>query len=296
MKAAPEVPVAVMAFDRPAYLARVLQSIARQRPSGRLKPRYFLFQDGAVSPRTGAKFADPAAVAASAAVFRRYLPQGVVVDVAHNLGVAMNFDRAERLLFDEMGYEFAIFLEDDMVLQDYYFDILGELMELCAAREDVGMVSAYGFQLDMPLEEQRRRSRELCLMNEHNWAFGLTARCWRARDRVIAPYLDLVRDIDYRDRGCRKNEILAFQQSLGRIGVGYLSSQDSIKNMACEILGIWRLNTITNNALYIGRKGEHMNEEKFMRRGYARTVLFDAPHGGFEPPDVETLRRLAVAA
>lgn len=296
MRSVPEVPVAVMAFDRPAYLARVLQSVVRQADPSRFRPKFFLFQDGAVSPRTGTSFADPAAIAASIEVFKRYIPQGVVFESSCNLGVAFNFDRAERLFFEELNYDFAIFLEDDMLLQSFYFELMGELMEICSTRDDIGMVSAYGLRLDMPLAEQRQRSRELCLMNEHNWAFGLTGRCWRDRDAVIAPYLDLIRDIDYRDRSKRKNEILAFQHSLGRTGAGYLSSQDSIKNLASEALGYWRLSTVTNNALYIGRKGEHMNDQKFMDRGYAKTVLFDAPHGGFEVPDIETLRRLAAAA
>ena len=291
----PEVPIAVMAFDRPDYLARVLQSVRAQDPPAAFTPRFVLFQDAAVSARSGEALADPRRIAESVAVFRRYMPDGEVMESAHNLGVAMNFDRAERKLFLECDYEFAIFLEDDMILQPQYFNVMGALMRIALSRPDIGMVSGYGLRSDTPLPEQRRRRRELCLMNEHNWAFGLTAACWRARDAVIGPYLALLRDVDYRRRAELRDEIMAFQRALGRLGRGYHSSQDSIKNLACEVLGYWRLSTVTNNALYIGRKGEHMNKEKFMRRGYARTVLFDAPHGRFEPPSIETLRRLAAA-
>lgn len=290
----PRIAVAVMSFDRPVYLERILQSVVAQAPFRNAEPVYYLFQDGHVSPRTGATFGDPEGMRASVELFRRYLPGGRVYEAEVNFGVAMNFDRAERTLFEDADYEAAIFLEDDMILQPYYFRILEELLDQAREREDVGMVSARGYRNATPLSEQRRRAEEIRLMDEHNWAFALTRAAWQARDRVMRPYLDRLAGIDYRERDKGENKVAlkALQHSFARHGRGYLTSQDSMKNMAMELLGLHRVTTFTNNARYIGKEGEHSNAEKFEQRGYHRTVLYDRPHSGFEIPGPDALRRM----
>jgi hypothetical protein len=132
-------------------------------------------------------------------------------------------------------------------------------------------------------------------MDEHNWAFGITRNAWAARDKVLQSYLNLVSDIDYRTRGTRGAALKALQRGFGRGGKGYLTSQDSMKNLACEVLGLHRINTFTNNARYIGKTGEHSNEQKFYGRGYTRTVLYDRPHTDFDVPSPEALRRARIS-
>jgi hypothetical protein len=57
-----EVPVILFAFNRPAYLERVCASLLRQRDVVLDPRRVFLLQDGAVSPRTGLRYAEDAGV------------------------------------------------------------------------------------------------------------------------------------------------------------------------------------------------------------------------------------------
>lgn len=288
------VAIAVMSFDRPHYVERVLQTVLAQQPMRRLVPVFHLFQDGCVSPRTGNVYGKAELMEKSVAVFRHYLPRGHVHQSPVNLGVALNFDRAERMLFEDHGYACAIFLEDDLLLQPWYFRVMEELLDLAATREDVGMVAAFGFDKEMPLAEQRRRERDLVLMDEHNWAFGMRREAWAARDRVLRPYLGIVSQIDYRDRdrGEPKAAIKAMQLAYGRHGRGYLSSQDSTKNLALELLGLHRITTFTNNARYIGKEGLHSTPARFAAQGHGRTVVYDRPHGGFVLPLPETLRAM----
>lgn len=285
-------PIGIMSFDRPDYLETVLQTVVRQLGYGGWTPRFFLFQDGSQDEKSGTAYADPDQIRESVAVFKRYLPEGNVVLAPFNLGVAHNFDRAERLFFVDHAYEAAVFLEDDMPLQPHYMEVLTELIDMAVAHPHIGLVSAYGLSKDMPIAEQRAKSQTLCLMNEHNWAFGITRQCWQARNKVVTQYLEIIDGLSYRDRKEKHPEINDMLRSLGRGGKGYLSSQDSIKNMACEVLGIHRVSTHTNNARYIGRKGLHMTEERFFSLGYHRTVLYNEPHGGFEVPSPEYLRML----
>lgn len=284
-------PVALMSFDRPDHLQAVAQTVLRQRVGGAIEYDYFLFQDGWRHRATGREKCDIEANRRCIDVFKAYFPEGVVVADDDNYGVAHNFDRAERALFCDHDYDAAIFLEDDMLLQPHYFEVLEELIDFALEKDYVGMVSAYGHKVDTPLAEQRRRRREICAMNEHNWGFALTRAFWRRRDPIVRPYLDMIADIDYRDRSEKKDEIQAWQVSYGRGGAGYLSSQDSVKNMASEVLGCLRLSTFTNNAVYIGKAGEHMSSDRFFERGYHRTVLYPEPHSGFERPSWEELMR-----
>ncbi len=283
-----------MSFDRPIYLERVLQTVVAQRPFRQRTPVFYLLQDGSVSRRTGRVFGDQEKILRSREIFARYLPQGQLHASEHNLGVAMNFDRAERLVFEMHEHEAAVFLEDDLLLQPDYFRILEQLLDIALQREDIGMVSGCGFRLNTPLAEQRRRKREICLLDEHNWAFGLTRRAWRARDAVLQPYLKKLRDIDYRDRdqGENKQWMAALQKAHARHGQGYLTSQDSMKNLAMEILDLHRISTFTNNARYIGKEGEHSTAEKFQKRGYDATVMFNEVHEGFEVASPEILQRM----
>lgn len=282
-------PIALLSFDRPDYLEAVIQTVLRQVGHGGRRPAYFLFQDGAIGRGSGKAYADPAATAACERVFRSYIPDGEVFATSWNLGVAANFDRAERFLFLDNAFDVAVFLEDDMLLQPHYMEVLTELLEGAKANPHIGMVTAYGARHDLPLAEQHARRTELCLMGEHNWAFGVTRDCWLRRNAVVKGYLDLLDGIEYRDRKAVHPQIHELQRRLGRGGAGYLTSQDSIKNMACEVLDIHRVSTHTSNARYIGRKGLHMTEERFFKLGYHRTVLYPERHGGFRMPSAEEL-------
>lgn len=289
-----QIPIVIMSFDRPQYLERVLQTVVSQRPFRQREPVYYMLQDGCVSPRSGRIIGNQTNILRSREVFAQYLPQGQLYASEHNLGVAMNFDRAERLVFEDLAHDIAIFLEDDLLLQPSYFRIMEELLNIALQREDIGMVSACGFRVSTPIAEQRHRRREICLMDEHNWAFGLTRRAWRARDAVLQPYIRRMRQIDYRDRdkGEDKQWMAALQKAYARHGQGYLSSQDSMKNLAMEVLDLHRISTFTNNARYIGKQGEHSTLEKFQKRGYETTIMFNDEHDGFEVPLPKDLRRM----
>jgi hypothetical protein len=168
------------------------------------------------------------------------------------------------------------------------------LLEITAQRDDIGMVSARGYKNGTPLADQQRQAREIRLMDEHNWAFGMHRDAWCARNRVLRPYVKLMTSIDYRkrDKGEMKARLSALQKSLSRHGRGYLTSQDSMKNLAFELLGRHRITTFTNNARYIGKVGLHSNEEKFVARGHHDTIVYQGEHDGFRVPSTEALRRM----
>lgn len=284
--------IALMTFDRPDYLERVLQSIVDQNSFRALQADFFVFQDGSLDSGLGTPVADVEKLKASREATEKYLPNARRFGSVWNLGVALNFDRAERLLYNELGYEVVLFLEDDLVLHKNYFRAIEALLDVTEDRADIGMVSARGYTPTTPAAVQSRHASRVELMDEHNWGFAMRKTAWEMRDAVLGPYLDLMRRTPYRKRdfGANKIAIHAFQRSLFRHGAGYLTSQDSMKNLAMELLGLHRITTYVNLGLYIGKDGLHSNANKFDAKGYGQTIIYDDDLVDFLVPDSHTLK------
>src|ERR1041385_6908215 len=119
------VPVAVMSFNRPHYLEPVLDSLAAQTAlTGRA---IFLFQDNAVSPHSGKRYADDVDIARCVEMFHRIFPSGTVMLAEHNLGIARNFLRAEEFVFDACENDACYFFEDDMILSPHYLTMMDRI-------------------------------------------------------------------------------------------------------------------------------------------------------------------------
>ena len=86
-------PIAVISFNRPHLLEQVLRGLREQTsppdPAG-----VYLFQDGG-----------PQSAPECVGIFKNIFPQGRAFVDDTNLGIAMNYDRAERFVFDTLGAE-----------------------------------------------------------------------------------------------------------------------------------------------------------------------------------------------
>ena len=264
----------LLAFDRPALLARVAESLAAQQPA--LDPaRVHLFLDGAYCPHRDALVADPAQVDRTALAFRRIFPTSQVHRAPHNLGVAFNYDRAERFAFETLGAEVGYFFEDDLVLSPHYLATLDRLAALALQDERIAYVAAYGDHT-LDVAAQRAAQRQLRPL-EHLWGFALTRRHWLERQPILAPYLDLLRDHNYRDR-----PHMPILEHWWRQGVGAeVSSQDGAKVACARLLGRLR----------------HCTPEVYQAAGFHRTQLFpaEAPLDGLVLPDAAGMAALLAA-
>jgi hypothetical protein len=279
-------PIFLMSFDRPEYLARVLGSLKAQTNCFLDQRPIALFQDGGVSPFSKRNNACEATIHQCIDVFRKEFPRGIVVESATNLGVALNFERAERYAFEELGASSAIFLEDDLVLGEHYISTIDTLVGQFSQDERVGYVAAYGDHTKT-LEEQHANSRKLILLG-HNWGFAIFKRQWqRMRSRVLE-YLEAIKGCDYKDRDGEKVKNLFASWGYGDPAI----SQDAAKTIACCAEGIVKVNTYICNGAYIGERGVHMNEKIFAERGYSRTVLYPQRVSSFEPLGKDLYERL----
>ncbi len=255
-------PIAVMSFNRPQLLEKVLESLNGQ--TQKVDPSsVHLFQDGAPAG------SDNTLQEECVAVFKTIFPSGTVHYSEKNLGVALNFERAETLFFDTLKSDYAFFFEDDLVLNEHYIDTLSQMVRYALDDERIAYVSAYG-NYKAPLADQETRSGDTIPMG-HKWGFALTRRQWLRQKPIIDKYLDIVRQRPYAARD--HATIQKYFNSLGYSSPG--TSQDAAKDVASLVLGTVKLNTFACFGKNIGAVGLHSNQEFYEKEGFGRTEMLE---------------------
>lgn len=259
-------PIVLLSFNRLDYFAQVLASLKGQHGVEIVGP-ILLFQDGAVSEFSGQRYALDEEITASINLFRAFFPMGDIHASGKNLGVARNFDRAERYVFETLGTERAYFFEDDLVLGPHYLRALDNFADVAFSRSDVGYVTVYGAH-HASVEMQKQRLKTIIPMG-HNWGFSLSREQWRKSAQYVDQYVSLVRNMDYRDRPAVKIVELFHSWGVGAPG----TSQDVAKALACHLTGGLRLNTYPVFGRYIGERGLHTTPESFAQLGFGATQM-----------------------
>tara|TARA_Y100000592_G_C5482355_1_gene326440 strand:+ start:7186 stop:8055 length:870 start_codon:yes stop_codon:yes gene_type:complete len=257
-------PVAIIAYNRPQYLFSCLTSL-EQQCKGR---DVYLFLDGERGPQEKSLVDD------SEDLFKEIFPNGNCERSEYNLGVAFNTKRAREYMFNL--YESAVFIEDDLVLNSFYMEIMDALMDRFKKEDKVAMVSAYGGNTTRKLgahslEDQIRNKNKLVTM-DHILGYG----AWRNKFEVIKPLLQQYYDLlpsEYRYRP--HAEILKFWQSKGVRNSMTTTSQDAATVMSMLLNKQIKLSTYANNLLYIGEWGEHSRPADFERYQWDQWPVMD---------------------
>lgn len=275
-------PIAILSFNRPDYLRPVLASL---RPQVGEQDRIVLFQDGGWNRWSSRQKGRAELIAQCVSIFRRAIPWGDVVEASENLGIALNYERAERHLFEGLQAEKALFLEDDLVLSRNYLGVIGQLLDIAERDPRIAYVSAYG-DFWASRRDQRRRAGDLIPMHE-NWGAALTRRAWLAERPFRKQYLELVADCDYSRRNHKA--IDAFYAARGWDKV--VSSQDASRWIGCVERGEVRVTTFACHARYIGKQGEHSTPKLFKASKFSKTVMFRGIPPGLTGPTDEQVAR-----
>lgn len=279
-------PLAVLAFNRPQYLKRTLESLAEQSAEALRGREIHLFQDGIVNKISGRQYSSPSVAEENIHEFLKLFPKGFVHLQGENLGIARHFDFVEKHFFELRCLPAAIFLEDDMVLSPHYLGVMDNLIEFALRNEKVGYVAAYGNH-KASLQEQLRNPSGIIEM-DHKWAFALTRRQWNRQKPFLSEYLELIAATDYQMRDHRK--IVEWMISKGAVVPG--TSQDGIKDIALHLSGAVKLNTYCCFGKYIGQKGVHSTEQTYRAGGYEFTDLHPEPIKNFDWPSEAELERI----
>lgn len=269
MTTVPLNPIVIISFNRPDYFRRVLDSLAAQVDAAIFEREIFLFQDGAYNRHSGSTRCSQETIDQIVNDFHRVFPRGTVMAAPENLGIALNFARAENFVFTERGFEAAVFFEDDLVLGKYYLKTLDKLLDYAMHTHRIGYVTAYGNH-KATLAEQIANKSKLTLMGQ-NWGFGLTRRQWLAQKPFVDQYLNIIKDSDYSSRDHDKIIDLFHSWGLGVPG----TSQDIAKSHACILTNSAKVNTFPSFGKYIGASGFHFNKEMFSRMGFDKSEFVE---------------------
>ncbi|WP_245615208.1 hypothetical protein [Muricoccus aerilatus] len=263
-----DIPVIIVGFNRPAYLDRVCASLLRQRGVTLDPRRVFLLQDGAVSARTGLRYAEDAEIEASIAAFRAHFPRGQVAASRVNLGIAANIRRGEVLAFEALDADCAYFFEDDLELGPEYLRIMEELRAVADRDPRIGYFAAYGDHNALPPGPEA-----WLVMLDHHWAFGLKREPWRRLRDWMAPYDAILDGADYAWR----DHMAIYRWMEGLDVAGPHTSQDAIKTVGCHALGIARVMTDVCFGRYIGAQGASFHQARFNDLGFDRMQWVEGP-------------------
>jgi len=188
-------PIAILSFNRAQYLEQVLRSL---RPQVSKRDRVILIQDGAKNPFSGRVKATPESIRQCVDLFRDIIPWGTVLESPANLGIALNYERAETYVFETLQSQRALILEDDLVLSPDYIRVIHWLLRFAEKDRRIAYVSAYG-NMWASLDDKRRRQGELLHMHE-NWGFAMTRQAWLDERPFRQQYLRLLDERDYSER------------------------------------------------------------------------------------------------
>jgi hypothetical protein len=261
--------VHILAFNRPDYLALVLEALVPQLSQAPAGISIHAWVDGYVGSRDEA-CGQKDRRAEVVRILQEELPQARVHRLATNAGVARVFARAERLTLREGRAPYALFFEDDYVLGPEYMRGLEMLMRWGLDHPEVAIVTAHGIVAEHAAELLQDLPEWLPpqpLFVHSLWAFALKRSHLRERSTCMRDYLATMRGIRYRERD--EATITALYASMGLPFI-HGTSQDYAKHAA--LLHHERLAVTVPLRLgrYIGRRGEHANDSVFERLGYHR--------------------------
>ncbi len=260
-------PIVVMAFNRPALLKTVLESLKAQVGAEIEQRSINLFQDGAINKYSRIRYAQDDDVRESVEVFRSVFPTGAVHASPVNLGVCENFRRAEDYVFNHLNADCAYFFEDDMVLSPVYLQVMDRLKTASMGARIVAYFAAYGDYYADAASIKERHDEFMTL--DHHWAFGLFRHQWLRLQSFLTDYYAIVVGNDYSRRDHQAIYDLYERQGASPRG----TSQDAAKAFACARLGLWRCRTVTPYAQYVGAVGAHMSKEQYEALGFDRTIM-----------------------
>lgn len=264
--------IAIIAYDRFHYFSLVVASILGQDIGGKhISEEYdiYYFQDGfchedSRSDKDGYRLISEM-IESLSAIGCRFIQ-------TENLGVAFHFDFIERKLFTDLGYDYVVFCEDDMILGPGYMSVMNLMAERFEKDERVGMVSANPENVTVLRDIQRNNEASFAAMS-HNWGFGMFANFWKKRQEFVDIYLGILKKFSYRSR---PHEVI--YNWLTACGFEpAASSQDYVKQCATMALGACRISTFCNFGLYIGRTGLHCNADIYNKLGFNEAVVYGCP-------------------
>lgn len=213
-----------------------------------------------------------------------------------NWGIGRHLIDARRTLFDQLGYERILLLEDDMVLAPNYIKTVFDISDWASNYDDIGTVMAYNINHDKP-EIQFSQLNHLIATNRHFWGYVITKKVWDEIKHIIYEFESkFLLKYTYTNRPHRRIRWLFMRKWISkkrlqksnplipavcltppfsRLPFRVATSQDAITALALWHHGYSRITTRVSRAEYVGIEGYSFSQEVFESQGFDKQNLLD---------------------
>lgn len=250
--------VALIAFSRPFYFKRVVESLEKQTQLH--NTHFHIFSDGSRNKFSRMGQAPQSKIDEVRKIFDdSNLPYKHNHHRENNIGNAIN--QFEAVEYMSERYDYFLVVEDDIVLSKHYLQLARMLMPMING--DVFSINLNSRRL-CEKEDIEENLDKLTHENTHWFAEIWSSEQWRRVRPEFLRYYEFVKDCDYRRRPHQRIKKF-FHDNGHRITQ---TSQDAGKDFALKMSGMKRLTTVVNRGFYIGRKGMHFTPDKYRDYGF----------------------------
>ena len=245
-------PINIICFNRPKYLLQLLKSLRGQSIECPDELVFFWVDGYSQSKDEALERSDLTKETVS--LIQEYFPKSQLMFSSENLGIARNYWRAEQYSFETLGASSAFFLEEDLVLSPYYFELTMKMDSLFSSDTSISHFSPTG-----DVAHTFSAPDEYFQAFGHNWGYLLRGWHHFERRNFLEEYIDIISRNPYHLRHRSQTEILDHFYNKGIILAG--TSQDAIKDGLRNFFGRVSVTTLDPWASNIGVLGEHFQSE-----------------------------------
>ena len=213
-----------------------------------------------------------------------------------NWGIGRHLIDARRTLFDQLGYDRILLLEDDMVLAPTYVETVFAISDWSTKYDDVGTVMAYNINHDSE-DLQIQQMNQVIATNRHFWGYVITKKVWDEIKHIIYEFeQNYLLKYTYTNRPHRRIRWFFMRKWLSKgrlekqnclvpsdcvvapfpnLPFRVATSQDAITALALWHHGYSRITTRVSRAEYVGIEGYSFSPEVYESQGFNNQNLLD---------------------
>ena len=277
-----------MGFNRIDYFTKVLTSLEQNKAA--YEHDLFVYIDGGPNARQEE---------IKELMAKSKFPNAEIVCRVNNWGIGRHLIDARRRLFDDLGYDRILLLEDDLVLGEHYVETVFKISDWASEYDDIGTITAYNIN-SASIDEQGEQENQLIATNRHFWAYVITKRVWDEIKHIIYAYeARFLSKSTYTNRAHRRIRWLFMRKWINlprfmksnrlvpdkcvtppfpKIPFRIATSQDAITALALWHHGYHRITTRVSRAEYIGIEGYSFSPEVYESQGFHKQNLGDYAH------------------
>lgn len=255
--------IAIMAYNRPHYLARCLETLVANDLTD---ADVHLWQDGNVDAIRRTQLCAVDSIEESVSVFERAGLQSATVHRS-DVNLCCAAQRAQLMPYMAERYETFICMDDDVVLSPWAIRHMRTLFAQYAGDGHTGSISP-GFKLECPRGGERKHRDKVKYTRGHFWCEGWWRDTWARVWPWYEAYYERVRHVPYRDIGTMHAQIQEWSHGLGLEGE-YAAGPSSDTALARGLIlaGYERMRFCVNRATGIGDEGLHCYPELMAKLG-----------------------------